>query len=47
MKYLGTILGFCLVVFGAFAVYKFTPDAFTGAHTLATGIYNFVSSVGR
>ena len=45
MKYLGLILGFCLVVFGAFAVYKYTPDAVNGARFLATGIYNVVSAI--
>lgn len=45
MKYLGIILGSCLIVFAAFAIFKYTPDAFSGVRFLATGIYNVVSSI--
>ena len=42
MKYFGTILGFCFIVFAAFAVFKYTPDAIKGARFLAVGIFNFL-----
>lgn len=42
MKYFGTILGFCFIVYAAFAVYKYTPDAIKGAKYLAVGIFNLL-----
>jgi hypothetical protein len=40
MEYLGKILSLCLIVFGAFALYKYAPflisEAIDGANNLAS-----------
>ena len=47
MKYLGTILALCFIIFALFGMYKYTPDMVKGAKFLAVGIFNVLESTAR